>query len=497
MSKRSASAGLGSLATGAVTAVALAVQTGLAAVVGVIIARELGRTAETDGFFASYGVFIVLGLAATAMRVTVLPPLARARDDRRLSVETVAYAGALALVAVPIVLVGALAAEPFAALLTGFGPEEARDAAASTLPWLLVAALGQFAAGLFASAFAALDDYTTPAVGYVTGSVVGLVLILLRIDENGVIAVAWGMALNAVIATLVPALALARRARREQMPGTAVRPRTGGTRTRLRELLSGAALPFALQAVYVICLPIAALGGVGDVTSFGYAYLVGAAVVAVTASSLGLVTSVPLSRAGVDGRRVAAHVDASSWLALLAIGATAGVFAVAGSTILQAVLGGAYATDVGEEIGWLVVALALWMVVSVGVSVTFPVVFVAGRASSLPLAALAVLGLHLPLAVAGQAIAGLWGLVAALAVSTAVALAWMLHLLDALRVALAELMIAAATVAGMVTAAYAVPAILLDGIPAAAVGTLAFAAVVVVIRPPGLRSSWAYLRELA
>ena len=72
--------GLGSLVTGAVTAVGIAVQTGLAAVVGIVIARKLGRTAETDGFFAAYGVFIVLALAATAVRVTVLPPLARARE---------------------------------------------------------------------------------------------------------------------------------------------------------------------------------------------------------------------------------------------------------------------------------------------------------------------------------------------------------------------------------------------------------------------------------
>ena len=60
--KRTDSTGLGSLATGAVTALALAVQTGLAAVVGVIIAREFGRGAETDGFFAAYGVFIVIVL---------------------------------------------------------------------------------------------------------------------------------------------------------------------------------------------------------------------------------------------------------------------------------------------------------------------------------------------------------------------------------------------------------------------------------------------------
>ena len=115
MSKRTASTGHGSLATGAVTALALAVQTGLAAVVGVLIAQKLGRTAETDGFFAAYGVFIVLALAATAVRVTVLPPLARAREERRLSVETAAYAGAVAVAALPLALVGILAAEPLAA----------------------------------------------------------------------------------------------------------------------------------------------------------------------------------------------------------------------------------------------------------------------------------------------------------------------------------------------------------------------------------------------
>ena len=496
MSKRSASAGLGSLATGAVTAVALAVQTGLAAVVGVIIARELGRTAETDGFFAAYAVFIVLTLAATAMRVTVLPPLARARDERRLSVETVAYAGALAGVAVPVAVVGALAAEPLAAVLTGFGPDRAREAAASTLPWLLVAAVGHFAAGLLASAFAALDDYVTPAVGYVAGSIVGLVLILLRIDENGVVAIAWGMALNATIATLVPVLALARRARRERMPGAAVRPRRGGTRRRLRELLAGATLPFALQGVYLICLPIAARGDVGDVTSFGYAYLVGSAIVAVAASSLGLVTSVPLARAGIDGHRVATHVDATAWLALLAIGATAGIFAVAGGTILRAVLGGAYGTEVGEEIGLLVVALAPWMVVSVGVAVTFPLVFIASRGASLPFVALAVVALHLPIAFAGQALAGLWGLAGALALSTGIALAWMLELLDALRAALGELALASLLVGAIGAVAYGAPALVLEGIPAAVVGTLVFVALLVALRPRGLRASWAYLREL-
>ena len=49
-----------------------------------IIAREFGRTDETDGFFAAYSVFVVVVLVAQAIRVAVLPALARARMDNRL-----------------------------------------------------------------------------------------------------------------------------------------------------------------------------------------------------------------------------------------------------------------------------------------------------------------------------------------------------------------------------------------------------------------------------
>ena len=100
----------------------------------------------------------------------------------------------------------------------------------------------------------------------------------------------------------------------------------------------------------------------GAVTSFGYAYLIAAAVVGVSASSLGLVTAVPLTRLGLDPRRIARHVEASSWPALLVVSATAGIFAVAGAEIAGRVLGSAYSDDVGAQIGRLVVALSPYMV---------------------------------------------------------------------------------------------------------------------------------------
>ena len=489
--------GLGSLATGAVTALGIAVQTGLAAVVGVVIARKLGRTAETDGFFAAYGVFIVLALAATAVRVTVLPPLARARAAGRLSSETASYALAVGVVSVPLLVVTVVAARPIAEVLTGFGPDAAVDAAETALPWMVVAGLGQFIAGLLASTLAAMDDYVVPALAFIAGSVTGLVLLLARIDENRTEAVAWGMALNAVLATTVMAVWLWGRARREQMPAGAARADVRGAGQRLRELGSGAALPFALQAIYLVCLPIAAREGVGSVTSFGYAYLIAAAVVGISASSLGLVTAVPLTRLGLEPQRVARHVEASSWPALLVVAATAGIFAVAGAEIAGRVLGSAYGDDVGAQIGRLVVAMAPYMVASVALSVTFPLVFVAGRGGRLPLVGLGVLAVHVPLAFAGQAIAGLDGLAIALAVSTALAFAWMLTFLHAARSTTERLAIAVAVVAGCTLVGF-VPAGALLGPAGAAVAGLALSAgALALVRPVGLRSAWHYLRELA
>jgi len=106
VSKRTDSPGLGSLASAAFTAASTLIVTGFAGVVGVVIAHHFGRTEETDGFFAAYGVFIVVVLASQAIRVAVLPPLARAKQEGRLAGEVTGFAIALALAAVPLLLLG-------------------------------------------------------------------------------------------------------------------------------------------------------------------------------------------------------------------------------------------------------------------------------------------------------------------------------------------------------------------------------------------------------
>jgi hypothetical protein len=496
VSKRTGQPGLGSLGSGAVTAAALAVQSGLAAVVGVILARKFGRGAETDGFFAAYGVFIVLALAATAIRVTVLPPLARARDAGRLSSETVAYALTLTVVVAPALGVALAVPDQLAAVLTGDGPAAAQETAAAALPWMVFAAAGQLYAGLAASALAAFDDYSVAAAGFALGSVVGLAFILARVDADGIIAISWGMALNATVAVLVPTLALGLRAARGRIPRGALRPAGVSPLARLAEMGRGVTLPLALQAIYVVCLPLAAREGVGSVTSFGFAYLASSAVVAVTASSLGLVTSVPLTRAGLDASRASRHVTASSWVALVVVGAAAGVFALGGEPIVSSVLGPQYTADVGDELGRLIAVLAPWSVAAVGFSVAFPLLFVAGPGNALPFLAVGVVLFQIPVAALGEALAGLDGLELAMALSTGLLLAAVLARLHALRSSARGLAVAAAVVGGLVVAAFVPPGLLLGPLAAAA-GVPLYAGLLALVRPAGLISAWRYLRALA
>jgi hypothetical protein len=496
VSKRTDSPGLGSLASAALTAGSTLLVAAFAAIVGVLIAREFGRTDETDGFFAAYGVFFVIVLAAQAIRIAVLPTLARSREQRRLAGEIAGFALAVAVVAIPLLLLAELAAEPIADLLTGGGSDVAQETAVDALRWMVPAAVAHLFAGLAASGLAALDDYATAAVGYAVGSAAGLALMLLRIEPDGIVAVGWGMMLNGSIALLVPLAALAWRARSTRMPRGAVRPTGPPLRSRLGVFATAASLPIALQLLYVICLPFAGRLGSGSVTSFGYAYLAAASLVSVTAVSLGLVTSVPLARSGLSPELSARHVVSSSWIALAFVGAAAGVFALAGADVVEAFLGDAYGGDVGAEVGRLVVVLAPWMVVSVGVNVAFPLAFVVERLRALPLIAVAALAVHVLVAWLGVEIAGLEGLAIALAVSTAVVLAALLTELGAFTAAVRGLAAAAAIVACLSLAGFVPPALVLDSSAAALVGLGAYVALVGVLRPRGLRASWGYLRAL-
>jgi len=333
---------------------------------------------------------------------------------------------------------------------------------------MVLAATGQLYAGLAASALASLDDYVVAAAGFAVGSILGLAFILVRVDADGIVAISWGMALNGAIALTVPTAALALRATRAGASRQAFRPEGASSRARLAEMARGVTLPLALQAIYVVSLPLAAREGVGALTSFGFAYLAASAVVAVTASSLGLVTSVPLTRGGLDAARTSRHVTAASWIALVFVAAAAGVFVLAGEPIVSTVLGPDYAADVGDQLGRLVAFFAPWSVAAVGFSVAFPLLFVAGPGNALPVVAVVLVLLQVPLALAGRAAAGLEGLELAMATTTVLLLGAVLHRLGALRPAARGVGSAAIVLGAVTVAAFVPPGLLLGPLAAAA-----------------------------
>src|SRR2546422_10136286 len=97
------------LRSGFLTGLAQIVLALAAAGAGALLAQKFGRSAETDGFLAAYGVYLVLVLAAQAFRMVVVPDLTRAAAEGRLGGESRAYAVAFLALAVPVsVLVAAL-----------------------------------------------------------------------------------------------------------------------------------------------------------------------------------------------------------------------------------------------------------------------------------------------------------------------------------------------------------------------------------------------------
>jgi len=479
------SVGQGAVRSGLLTGISTAAVSGSAAVLGVILARKFGHGVKTDGFFAAYGVYLALVLVAGSLRVIVLPRFVAARAAGRLSGEVGTWAVALAP---PLALVTLLAvAWPHGIASALSSNPAARDQAAQLLPWIVPSAVAQIYGGLVASALATFDDYGWAAFGFAGGSIAGVVLTLALVG-HGVVAFGWGLALNGVLSFGIPLVPLV--ARRG-----AGRP-DGRFAGRLLELCEGVALPFALQGLYVIGYRFASGLGTGRATTFSYAYLIAAFLVAITASSIALVATVPFAREGSSASRVARHVIAISWLSLALVAAAAGVFALVSEQIVQRVLGASYGGGTGAELGRLVVYLAPWMIASVAVTVTYPLVFVRGRARWLPFLALAALGAQVVVEWGARAAFGLAGVAAGLAATTALVLAVLLARLGALRRVARGLCVAALVCGGLGALAFGLPKLVVGPYAAAVAGLVAYALVLALWRPAGLRQAWAYVRTL-
>ncbi|HEY3018337.1 MAG TPA: hypothetical protein VGJ23_05855 [Gaiellaceae bacterium] len=465
-----------------------------AAVAGAFLAHKFGRNLKTDGFMAAYGVYLVLVLGAQAFRMVVVPDLTRAEAEGRLGSEFRAYAVAFLAVAVPATVLTAVFSGFWGELITGRLPHESASVAAKALPWLVPAAFAQLLAALTASALAARDSYLPAAAGFALGGIGGLVFFVLAADAHGLVSLAWGLTLNGAIAIGLPlAVLLARGSRLRRHRGVPLR-----LAYRLWRLLYGAAVPLAIQGLYVIALRFAAGTGAGKVTSLSYAYLLAGTFTSATAFSLSLISAAPLTRRGVDAESAAEHVVHSAWVSLAFVGAAAGLVSLIGGRMVTAVLGDAYSGHVGAELGRLVVFLSPWMVANAAFSITYPLLFVMHRTRLLIPLALAGVVVDIPISIAGRSLWGLTGVTVALGISTVV-------LVLGLMAALAPRMLALSVVGlgrlsllvGAATAlAFGGASLLLSAVPAAAAGLALYALLLIAMRELGLAQAWHYVRAL-
>ena len=257
-------------------------------------------------------------------------------------------------------------------------------------------------------------------------------------------------------------------------------------------------MPVALQALYLIALRAASGVEVGAVTSLSFAYFFAAVLVAATATSLSIIATAELTRRGGEAEKAVEHVIHGAWLSLPPIAAAASVFALVGDRIAGAILGDAYAGAVGDELARLVVALAPWTVAAVGFSLAFPLLYVFERSRVLVPVAVGALVLHVPLSLLLREVWGLEGLALALGFTTLAVLAALLLALSrhALVAAARSLVRVAAWVVGLAALTFGVLTLVAGDAVAASAGLLAYALLLGLLRPRGLREAWAYVREL-
>ena len=483
--------GRGAVLNGVLTGVSTLVVAGSAAGAAALLAHEFGRTASTDGFFGAYGVYLVLSIAAQAFRLVVAPELARAAAGGRLGGEARAWLLAFLLLAIAATIAVVGLAGPIGAALTGNAV--AGHVASKAIVWLVPAALAQLLAAIAASALAAVDDYATAAFAYGAGAAASLIVFAALIG-HGVVALAWGAAVNGGLTLAVPLLVLARR-------GHLLGPlRLAELRLphRLWRLVEGAAVPLAVQGLYVVALVLAGGLGEGKQTSLSFAYLIAAVLVTATASTLSLISSVPLTRRGLAGDAAADHVVQATWLSLAPIAAAAGVFALVGGGIFERVLGSAYAGAVGRELGRLVLELAPWTVASVVFTLTFPLLFVAGRRRALLPLAVGAVAVHVPIAYGLREWFGLPGIALALATATFLLVGGLLAALSwrmLARVAVG-LVRPVALEAGAAALAFGGLGLLMGRLPAALAGLALYAVALGALWRLGLGQAWRYVRAL-
>ena len=178
--------------------------------------------------------------------------------------------------------------------------------------------------------------------------------------------------------------------------------------------------------------------------------------------------------------------------------AGAGVVALVGGRVVAGLLGHAYTGAVGDELGQLVVYLSPWMVGSAAFSITYPLLFVTHRTRWLVPLAIGVVVVDIPISIAARAWGGLTGVALALGISTLLLVLGLMRALSPRMLVLSVVGLARlALIVGAATAlAFGGASLLLSAVPAALLGLIVYAFLLLAVRQFGLADAWHYVRAL-
>lgn len=257
-----------------------------AALMGVLIARRFGSTAETDGFFTANAVYGVSLFVAQSLRTTTAAPLVEGgpgfeRFREHLGGVVWVFAGSAILAGAAAGLAGAMSIDP-----------DARASFQAAILILCPAAGLQLFTGQAAAMLAALDDHLAASVAYMIGTVVAIAGFVAFTGPLGVDGVATGLAAGALATAIAISVALVRRGWRPSPPAL-----NRSSRRIAAKLVLGAISLVAAQLVLAISVGFAGTAGAGAATLYSYAMMAIMLLTAALASPVSIVFAPIVARA--------------------------------------------------------------------------------------------------------------------------------------------------------------------------------------------------------
>jgi hypothetical protein len=317
---------------GAATAVAQVLVMAGSSLLGLLVARRLGSSGATDGFFAANAVYGIALFTAQSLRTTA-PATLIDPGPRALA----RHARAVGLIALGMLVL-------FGAVVAGadvVASESAAESLRVALAILAPAAVAQLFSGLLAARCAVLGEFGLPAAAYACGTLVMAAVFVALVGPLGVDAIALSVAIGALISAAAmvvvwrraersgaseravsEALVVVPSAPSEPAPAaglaatvaepsvTTPAPVVASSRAALiAHLLRGALPVLASQVVISVSVFAAGHVAVGGGTLYSYGVLAVAVLVAIVASPVSIVLAPEIAR-GWD-RRAATLIPAT------------------------------------------------------------------------------------------------------------------------------------------------------------------------------------------